>query len=153
MIYIYTRGLHSFQSSAHCRAASTVVPLLSKATFAQSIQPNLCLPRTLPPLNFTINTLLPVRDSSILSTFSNHLDTLGSTLLSNSFSNQALLRTTSFLTLSILDAPTKFLEYFISRTFTFLLAAFFIPLADAPAPNIHLSHQTIHIYIENPVAS
>ena len=35
--------LHFF----HCRAASTVIPLLPKATYTSSIQPNLGLPRTL----------------------------------------------------------------------------------------------------------
>ena len=35
--YIRTRALHSFQSFAHWRAAFTVIPLLPKATFTQSI--------------------------------------------------------------------------------------------------------------------
>ena len=52
-IYTCTRALHSFRSFAHWRAASTVIPLLPKATFTPSIQPNLCLSRTrlyiLPP--------------------------------------------------------------------------------------------------------
>ena len=38
--YICTRALHAFQSFAHCRAASTVIPLLPNATFTPSIQPN-----------------------------------------------------------------------------------------------------------------
>ena len=37
--YICTRALHSFRSFAHWRAASTVIPLLPKATFTPSIQP------------------------------------------------------------------------------------------------------------------
>ena len=32
-----TRALHSFWSFAHCRAASTVIPLLPKATFTPSL--------------------------------------------------------------------------------------------------------------------
>ena len=37
--YICTRALHSFLSFAHCRAASTVIPLLPKAIFTPTIQP------------------------------------------------------------------------------------------------------------------
>ena len=44
--------LHFF---LHCRAASTVIPLLPKATFTPSIQPNLGLPLIRPP-NFQINS-------------------------------------------------------------------------------------------------
>ena len=54
--YIGTRALHSFRAFAHCRAASTVIPQLPKATFTPSIQPNLCL-----PLSSAINTLLAIR--------------------------------------------------------------------------------------------
>ena len=43
--YVCTRA-----SFVHCHATSTVIPLLPKATFTLSIQPNLCLPRTRPPL-------------------------------------------------------------------------------------------------------
>ena len=43
------------------RAASTVIPLLPKATFTPSIQPNLGLPRTRQPLTLAINTLLAIR--------------------------------------------------------------------------------------------
>ena len=70
--YICTRALHSFRSFAHCRAASTVIPLLPKATFTPSIQPNIGLPRTRPPLTSGINTLLAIRYASILSTSPNH---------------------------------------------------------------------------------
>ena len=45
------------------------------------------------------NTLLAIRYSSILSTCSNHLNTLWSALLANSLSIPALLRTSSFLTI------------------------------------------------------
>ena len=71
--YICTRALHSFRSYAHCRAASTVIPLLPKATFTPSIQPNLGLRRTRPPLTSAINTFLAIRYSFILSTSPNHL--------------------------------------------------------------------------------
>ena len=49
-------ALQSFLSFAHCRAASAVVPLLPKATFTPSIQPNLSLPRTrlLNPSHLTV---------------------------------------------------------------------------------------------------
>ena len=69
------------------------------ATFTPSIQSNLGLPRTRPPLTLAINTLLSIRQSSILSTCQNHLNTLRSALLANSLSIPALLRTSSFLTL------------------------------------------------------
>ena len=89
--YICTRALHAFRSLAHCRAASTVIPLLPKATFTPSIQPNPRLPLTRPPLTSAINTLLAIRYSSILSTCPNHLNTLWSALLANSLSIPALL--------------------------------------------------------------
>ena len=66
-----------YQGSPLFRAASTVIPLLPyKATFTPSIQPNLGLPRTRPPLTSAINTLLAIRYSSILSTCPNHLNIL-----------------------------------------------------------------------------
>ena len=68
-LHICTRDLHSFLSFAHCRAASTFIPLLLKATFTPSIQPNLGQRRTRPPLTSAINTLLSLRYSSILSTW------------------------------------------------------------------------------------
>ena len=74
--YICTRALYSFQSFVHWRAASTVIPLLPKATFTPSIQPNLGLPHNRPQLTSAINTLLAIRYSSILSTFPNHLNIL-----------------------------------------------------------------------------
>ena len=55
--YICSRALHSFLSFTHCCAPSIVIPLLPKATFIQSIQPNLGLPHIRPPLNSAINTL------------------------------------------------------------------------------------------------
>ena len=62
--YICTRALHAFRYLGHCRAASTVIPLLPTATFTRSIQPNLCLPRTRPSLTSAINTFLAIRYSS-----------------------------------------------------------------------------------------
>ena len=59
--YICTRALRSLRSFEHCRAASTVIPQLPKATFTPSIQPNLGIPRTRPPLTSAINTLLAIR--------------------------------------------------------------------------------------------
>ena len=58
---------------------------LSKATFTPSIQPNLGLPSTRPPLTSAINTLPAIRYSSILSTCKNHLNTLWSAVLAKSF--------------------------------------------------------------------
>ena len=57
--YICTRTLHSFRSFAHCRAASTVIPLLPKATSTPSIQPNLGLPHTRPPLTSAATSFWP----------------------------------------------------------------------------------------------
>ena len=84
--YVCTRALHSCWSFAHCRAASTVIPLLPKATFTPSIQPNLGLIRTRLPLTSAINTLLAIRYSSIISICPNYLNTLWSALLANSLS-------------------------------------------------------------------
>ena len=75
IIYICPWALHSFQSLPHCRAASTVIPLLSKATSTPSIQPNLGLLRIRPPLT-SANTLLAKRHLSILPTSPNRLNTL-----------------------------------------------------------------------------
>ena len=58
---------------------------VSKATLIPSIQPNIGLPSTRPPLTSDINTLLAIWYSSILSTCPNHLNTLCSALLANSF--------------------------------------------------------------------
>ena len=129
---ICTRALHSVRSFAHWRAASSVIPLLPKATFTPSIQPNLGLPRTRPPFTFACNTLLDIRYSSILNTCQNHLNTLWSALLANYIFIPALPRTSSFLTLSISDTPTKFLKHFNSRKFTFFLSALIIPHTSAP---------------------
>ena len=46
----------------------------------------------------------------------NHLNTLRSSLFVNSLSIPALLRTSSFLTQSIRDTPTKLLKHFISSS-------------------------------------
>ena len=58
-------------------------------------------------LTSAINTLLAIWNLSILSTCPNQLITLRSVLLANSISIQALLCSSSFLTLSICDTPTK----------------------------------------------
>ena len=73
--YICTSPPHAFWSFAHCRAASTVIPLMTKATFTPSIRPNLGLPRAHPPLTSAINSLQAKRYSSILSSCPNHLNT------------------------------------------------------------------------------
>ena len=80
----------SFQSFTHWCTASTVIPLLPKATFTPSIQPNLSLPRTCPPLTSAINTLLAIQYSSILSTCPNHLNTLWLTPFQFQLSNAHL---------------------------------------------------------------
>ena len=50
-LHICTRALRSFLSLAHCRAASTVIPLLPKATFTPSIHPALPRSTSHPPSN------------------------------------------------------------------------------------------------------
>ena len=120
--YICTRALHSFRSFVHCPSACTIIPQLPMATFTPSIQPNLSLPRTCPPLSLAINTLLALQYSSILFTCPHHLNILLSALFANSLSIPALLCTSTFLTLSIRNTPTKLLKQFISRTFTFFLS-------------------------------
>ena len=72
--YICTRALHSSRYFAHWRADTAVIPLLPKATFTPSIQPNLGLPRTRPPLTSAIITLLAIRYSFTLSTCPNQLN-------------------------------------------------------------------------------
>ena len=89
------------------RADSTVIPMLPKATFTSPIQPYLGLARTRPPLTSAINTLLAIWYSSILSSCPNHLNTLWSAVLANSFCIPALLRTSLFLILSIRDIHSR----------------------------------------------
>ena len=151
--YIWTRALHSFRSFAHCRAASIVIPLLPKATFTPSIQPNLGLPLTHPLLTSAISTLLAIRYSSILSTCRNHLNTLWSALLAHSLSIPALQRTSSFLTLPIRDTPTKLLKHFISRTFTFLLSTSHTPCLWPVQRSwyIYSSYRHFLTFIRNPL--
>ena len=74
-----------------CCSASTVIPLLSMASFTPSIHPNLQLPHTRPPLTSAIITILAIQYSSIRSTCPNHLNTLNYSL-----SIPALLHTSSF---------------------------------------------------------
>ena len=99
----------------HIQCASTVIPLLPKATFAPSIQPNLGLPRTRPLPTSAINTIWAVRYSSILSKCPNYLNTHWSALLADSCSIPALLHTSSFLSLFIRDTQTKHLKHYISQ--------------------------------------
>ena len=68
--------LNSFHTFTCCRGASTVIPLLPKAAFAPSIQPNLGLLRTRAPPTSATNALLAIRYSSILSACSIHLNTM-----------------------------------------------------------------------------
>ena len=72
----YHRALHSFLSFKHSCKDLTIIPLLPKAIFTPSIQPNLGLPCTHHPLASTINTFLAIQYSSIFSTGPNHLKTL-----------------------------------------------------------------------------
>ena len=59
--------LHMYQGTPlFSIAASSVIRLLSKATFTPSIQPNLGLPRTRSPIRSAINTFLAIRHSFIL---------------------------------------------------------------------------------------
>ena len=84
-------ALYPFLYFVHCGTASTIIPVLPRANFTQSIQPNLSLPHTRPPLTSAINTVLAIRYSSILSTCPNHLNTLWTIQLDNSFLFQLFL--------------------------------------------------------------
>ena len=113
IIYKCTRALHSFLSYANCGIASTV-SLLPPSCHASNL--TLVYPHTCPPLTSTINTLLAIRYSSILSTCPNNLIyVLWCTQLTNSLSTPALLHTSSFITLSICDTPTKHLKHFVPK--------------------------------------
>ena len=66
----------------------------------------------------------------------------------------AHLLTSSFITLSIRDTPTKLLKHFISRTFAFLLSAFLILHASAPynaVGTITPSYRHFLVFILNPL--
>ena len=105
-----TMALHSLISFAHCRAASTVVPLLPKAIFTPCIQTNLGLPSTRPPLTPAVNTLLVIQYSSILSTCPKHPILSDQLYSPTQILYIPLLRTSSFLTLSSRDTLTKLLN-------------------------------------------
>ena len=123
-----TKGLHSFQSFGHCWAASTVIPLLPKATNSHH------------PSSLTSVSLLPAFHLLPPSTpfwpygthpFFSHAQTFSILsdliyLLTPFNLIPGLLRTFSFLTPSNRDTPTKLLKHFISRTFAFLLLALLI---------------------------
>ena len=144
--HVKLNHLHMHQGSPfisifrHCRAASTVNPQLTKATYTPSMQPNLGLPRTRPPLTSAINTLLTIRYSSTISTYPNQLITFWSALLANCLSIPALLWSYSFLTLSIRDTPTNLLKHLITRTLTFLLSALLIKHASAVYTIVYSYH-------------
>ena len=60
-INVCTRALHTLVFFEDCHADSTVIPLLSKATFTPSIQPpNLSLLCTRTPLTYTSNTVINI---------------------------------------------------------------------------------------------
>ena len=78
--------------------------------------------------------------------------TLWSTILDNSLSIPALLRTTLFLlTLSIRDTQTKCLTHFISRTFTLLLTALYILYTSVPLIKLLLQKRHFFTFIPNPL--
>ena len=105
---------------------------VAQDTFTPSIRTNLRLPRTRPGLTSAINTLLAIRIliHSFHMSNSSQYSLISPTRYSLSIS--ALLSTSSFLTQSIRDTPTKLHKHFISRTFSFLLSALLIPHASAP---------------------
>ena len=109
--------IHAYLSIPHCCTAFTVIPLLPKATFTHpSIQPNCRLASPCTPLT---STILPYSTYPL----SPHFQTI-SILCDPVF--PVLLHTFPFLILYICHTPTKFLEHFISRTFTFFLSVLFI---------------------------
>ena len=86
-------------------------------SLSTSQQPSTCFRNKLPSSN-----PLQIQSRCVFKT-SNHRNTLWSTLLANSLSIPALLRTSSFLTLSIRVTYTKLLKHFMSGTFNLLLSA------------------------------
>ena len=101
--YICTRALHSFLYFWHCRAAYIVIHLLLKASFTQSAQPNLSVPRKRPLATYFCHQhpySHVVLTHSFLAGVLYHWCYL-STLLANSVSIPTLLRTSLFLPLSI----------------------------------------------------
>ena len=103
----------------YCHKASTVIPLLPKATFTTSIQ----------RMHGQIGMVLIHSFQSVCtnSIFWSHLLAL---------SIQDYLCTASYQTLSIHDTFIKFLKHFTSRTLTSLPSALLIPHASAPYSTI-----------------
>ena len=128
IINICTRALHSVLSFAHYRAASSVIPLLPKATLTPSTQPNLDL------LCTRLHLLLPSSPFQPYNTrlFSPRVKTSRYSLIHSTrqlIAIPALLGSSSFLTQSI-RVEWIFNPY--SRTFTLVLSALLIPHASAP---------------------
>ena len=124
-------GLRQFQSRTYapglfahfypsCIVSSIVSPLLPKVTFTLSIQPNLGLPLTRPPLTSAVDTFQAMRYPLILSC-PNLLNTCDPVYQAT--------------TLSIHDTPTKLLKHFISRTATFFFGSSHTPCL-CPIPDI-----------------
>ena len=135
--YICTRALHSFLCFVHCRAASTVIPLLPNATFLPpSIWPNLGLPCS---TTYSCHQL-PSGHMVLIDSFQMPKPTQYSLACCtcNSLSIPAFLHTSSFLTLLIHDTPIKLLTHFISRTITFLLSLLLT--------KVNLNHWTLMLY-------
>ena len=123
------------------RAASTVIPLLPRDVTVDvtvdvihhpsritsvSLVPDLrLLPPSTPFWPYGTHTFFP--HAQTISILSNSLYSLTPFLFQLSYAPRS-----SFLNLSIRDTPTKHLKLFISKTFTFLLAALLIPHASAP---------------------
>ena len=81
-----TRAPHSFLSFSHCRASPAGRhPSATQGHLKPCIQPNLSLPRTLPPLTSEIDILLTTRCSSTISIYPNYLNALWSKPLGNNF--------------------------------------------------------------------
>ena len=124
---MFTSALHSFLSFARSLHGHSSVA----QGHLNTIDPALGLPGTRPPLTSAINALLAIRYSYPFFPHAKPSQCSRSAILANSqtLSIPALLRTSSFLTPSNRDTPTKPLNHFISWTFTFFLSALLIPYA------------------------
>ena len=129
--HICTRGLHSFRSFSHWRAASTVIlccrrPPSHHPSSLTSVSLVPALHLLLPSKPFWPNDTRPFfQHAQTISILSDLLYSL------TPFVFQLSYAPLHFSTLSIRDTPTKLIRHFISRTFIFLHSALLIPHASA----------------------
>ena len=150
--YICTRARHFVESFAHCRAASIVIPFYPRPPLHHPS--SLTLVYFVPDFHHQQSSGHMGLIHSFHMPIAQTISILSDPLYSLTLFLFQLSSTSSFLTLSICDTPTKLLKHLISRTFTFLLSAILIPHVSAPynaVGTITPSYRHFLAFIPNPL--